>query len=100
LAMAEAIADRRQALLARQDRTEEKKKTPYKKGVFSSPEQQTETASGRVFVEFDTAGWTAWANYARATGKTPKSPDSKYEGKNGWWFASPLPPEIQAVRVA
>lgn len=51
----------------------------------------------RVFVAFDTPEWSAWARYDRARGQIPKSPNSHHEGRNGWWFDSPMPPKGEAA---
>lgn len=51
----------------------------------------------RVFVAFDTPEWTAWSRHYRAIGKTPHGPDSHFEGRNGWWFPSMMPPKGEAA---
>ena len=48
----------------------------------------------RVFVAADTPDWSAWAEHHRRQGRPMPTPvRSDVERREGWWFASPRPPE-------
>lgn len=73
-------------------------KPPASAGGQKAPEPARHQAPlSRVFVAFDTPEWTAWSTHLRSIGKTPYSPASKHDDRNGWWFPSLTPPVAGAA---